>query len=231
MKHLRASMFVLLAGLLCQASAEAQSNSDGGTWFATFGRGQLADDPNWKWWFDGHLRFVEDANGFTQSIVRPGVGYTFEDNLTAWAGYGWIRDEPATSSGFDENRFWQQLTWTVPCECTTIGFRPRFEQRLLETGDDTGLRFRQLVSWRQPIDCEKKYSFVVWDEIFVHLNDTDWGARSGFDQNRAFIGFGVKQDANSPCRVEFGYLNQHINRRGPTNLTNHLLSVNLYYNP
>ncbi len=232
MKHWCASIQVLLLLLLCQAAASAQSNTDGGAWFATFSRGEIGnDDSALRWWFDGHLRFVDDADGFTQSIVRPGVGYAIDDNVTAWAGYGWIRNVPETVSAFDEHRLWQQLTWSHTCDWMTTGYRSRLEQRLLEPGDDTGLRFRQLVSWRQPIDCESRYTFVLWDELFLHLNDTDWGARSGFDQNRAFVGFGVKRDADSPCRVEIGYLNQRINRRGPDNLTNHLLSVNMFYNP
>ncbi|MCH7689032.1 MAG: DUF2490 domain-containing protein, partial [Planctomycetes bacterium] len=109
--------------------------------------------------------------------------------------------------------------------------RSRLEQRFFETGEDTGLRFRQLVSWRQPFAYAEKYSFVLWDEIFVHLNDTDWGANAGFDQNRFFVGIGLKRNFDSRWRTEIGYLNQHIDRRGRGNLTNHLLSVNFYRSP
>jgi hypothetical protein len=224
-------VFALL--LFCPIAAAAQSVHDSGVWFAGFGRGNLASevDDRLKWWFDGHARFFDDTNGFGQSIVRPGIGYALDERVTAWAGYGWIRTSPAMSSDIDEHRLWQQLTWSQPFDCRTLGFRSRLEQRFVETGDDTGLRFRQLVSWRQPIACSAKYSFVLWDELFVHLNDTDWGARTGFNQNRVFVGFGLKRNANSRWRVEMGYLNQHINLRSRGNLTNHLLSVNVFRSP
>ncbi len=224
-------VFALL--LFCQITAEAQSVDDSGVWVAGFGRGDIASDltDRLKWWFDGHARFFDDTDGFGQSIVRPGIGYALDERVTIWAGYGWIRSSPATSSDFDENRIWQQLTWSEPFDWLTLGFRSRLEQRFVETGDDTGLRFRQLVSWRQPFACAAEYSFVLWDEIFVHLNDTDWGANTGFDQNRSFVGFGLKRNTDSRWRVEIGYLNQHINRRSRGNLTNHLLSVNIYRSP
>ncbi len=224
-------VFALL--LFCQITAEAQSVDDSGVWVAGFGRGDIASDltDRLKWWFDGHARFFDDTDGFGQSIVRPGIGYAVDERVTIWAGYGWIRSSPATSSDFDEHRIWQQLTWSEPFDWLTLGFRSRLEQRFVETGDDTGLRFRQLVSWRQPFACAGEYSFVLWDEIFLHLNDTDWGANTGFDQNRSFVGFGLKRNTDSRWRVEIGYLNQHINRRSRGNLTNHLLSVNIYRSP
>jgi len=223
--------FALL--LFCQTTASAQSVDDAGVWFAGFGRGDIASEhtDRLKWWFDGHARFFDNTDGFGQSIVRPGIGYALDERFTIWAGYGWIRTSPATVPDMDEHRIWQQLTWSEPLGRLTLGFRSRLEQRFVETGDDTGLRFRQLVSWRQPCACDDKYSFVLWDEVFIHLNDTDWGANSGFDQNRCFIGFGLKHDTDSRWRVEIGYLNQHIERPNRGNLTNHLLSVNLFRSP
>lgn len=224
-------VFALL--LICRTAAEAQSVEDSGFWMAGFGRGNIASDSSdrLKWWLDGHARFFDDTDGFGQSIVRPGIGYALDERVTIWGGYGWIRSSPATSSDFDEHRIWQQLTWSEPLDCVTLGFRSRLEQRFVETGDDTGLRFRQLVSWRQPFSCAPKYSFVLWDELFIHLNDTDWGASTGFDQNRTFVGFGIKRNPDSRWRVEIGYLNQHIDRRGRDDLTNHLLSLNIFRTP
>ncbi|MCP4175373.1 MAG: DUF2490 domain-containing protein [Fuerstiella sp.] len=224
-------VFALL--LSCQITAKAQSVNDSGLWAGGFGRGDIAPDVNdrLKWWFDGHARFFDDTDGFGQSIVRPGIGYAFDERFTLWAGYGWIRTSPATAPDFDEHRIWQQVTWSQPIGCHTIGFRSRLEQRFVETGEDAGSRFRQLFSWREPISCDEKYTFVLWDEIFVHLNDTDWGANAGFDQNRLFVGCGLKRRSDSRWRTEIGYLNQHIDRGGRGNLTNHLLSVNIYRSP
>lgn len=229
MKHCCVALFTCL---ICPVAASAQTVNDSGAWFAFFGRGDVgAEADNLKWWFDGHLRFFDDTDGFGQSIVRPGVGYQIHDDIIAWAGYGWIRTSPATASDLDEHRFWQQLTWSENLDFGTLGLRSRLEQRLVETGNDTGHRFRQLASWRKPLNCEETCTFVVWDELFVHLNTTDWGAETGFNQNRAFIGFGFRESADSPSRIEVGYLNQHLNLRNRSDLSNHLLSVNIFYSP
>jgi len=219
---------------ICPGRVKAQTIDDTGCWLALFARGDIGHDNStnqFKWWFDGHARFFDDAGGFGQSIVRPGVGYALNECATVWGGYAWIRSSPGSTADFDEHRVWQQLTWSKQIEPTTFGFRSRFEQRFLETGSDTGWRFRQLVSARRQIQCAPRLSFVAWDEVFIHLNDTNWGADGGFDQNRLFLGFGWKRDLTSRCRVEAGYLNQHVNRSGRTDVANHLVAINFYLSP
>jgi len=218
---------------LSPSTLEAQTVNDTGQWLALFANGDVGSAEmghQLKWWFDGHARFFDDAGGFGQSIVRPGIGYAIGDSAAvAWAGYGWIRTSPASNTDFDEHRVWQQITWSKNLDPATFGFRSRLEQRFLETGSDTGWRFRQLVSLRRPLECTSRLSLVVWDELFIHLNDTDWGANGGFDQNRVFVGFGLKCDPDSPHRVEVGYLNQYVNRSAGADLSNHLLSINFYW--
>ena len=214
--------------------AHCQVIDDTGVWLAYFAQGDLrsgTDSDRLKWWLDTHLRFFDDSDGFGQSIIRPGIGYQFSETATVWAGYGWIHTSPGSTSGFDEHRTWQQVTWSEKCELVSIGFRSRLEQRFLETGSDTGWRFRQLVAARRPLQCVPNVTLVVWDEVFFHLNDTDWGADSGFDQNRLFLGFGLKCDPESSFRLEAGYLNQFVGRSNRDDLSNHLLSINLYWTP
>jgi hypothetical protein len=212
----------------------AQTTNDAGLWTAVLASGDLnlhAEDSKWRWWFDGQMRFFDDNDGFGQSLVRPGVGYKLMDKLTVWSGYAWIHTNPDPSPNFEEHRIWQQVTWTHKFDPTTLDLRSRFEQRFVETGDDTGLRFRQSVALRRPVGFAPQFTWVATDEFFFHLNDTDWGARAGFDQNRAFLGVGWRPSPEHTWRVEVGYLNQFIDRNAPTDVSNHLLSVNLYWNP
>lgn len=231
-----AVMIVCVAALL-GASAEtahAQVVDDSGAWFALFSRGDLGAegaDNRFRYWFDGHARFFDDTDGFGLSIVRPGVGYALSDSTVVWAGYGWIHASPATRPDFDENRIWQQVTWSETLGSAAVGFRSRLEQRFLETGSDTGWRFRQFLSYRRPLACSERLTFVVWDEAFFHLNDTDWGAAAGLDQNRIFVGMGWLCGGSNNRRIEVGYLNNYISRRNQADLANHLLSVNLFWNP
>ncbi|WP_419193495.1 DUF2490 domain-containing protein [Kolteria novifilia] len=224
---------ILAIVLLGQSMAKAQAVSDTGTWLAAFGNGNLAPklDDRLKWWFDGQLRFFEETEGFGQSVVRPGVGYALKENVIIWAGYGWFVNARPGSPDISEDRVWEQVTWSKPFDIKPLGLRSRLEQRFLQNGDDVGGRFRQLASWRQPIARSKRFSFVLSDEIFVHLNDTDWGSDAGFDQNRCFVGIGLKHRPESRWTMDIGYLNQHINRPRRGNLTNHLLSVNFAYGP
>ena len=66
---------------------------------------------------------------------------------------------------------------------------------------------------------------MVWDEMFVNLVSTDWGARQGLDQNRGFSGIGYRWTPQ--ILTEVGYLNQFINTAN-TDRMNHILSLNLF---
>ena len=59
----------------------------------------------------------------------------------------------------------------------------------------------------------KQWSFVLYDEIFVSLNAARNGPRSGFDQNRLFVGLNRK--INRYVSMDIGYQNQSINTPGP----------------
>ena len=229
----------LFAVLCCalfsfNAPITAQTIDDVGQWNALFTQGKLAPgnpDSRLRWWFDGHYRLFDDNNGFGQSIIRPGIGMDVGKNSALWAGYGWIRSSPISGDDTDEHRIWQQWTWSKKIDPFKVALRTRFEQRFFESSDDTGLRIRQFARFQKNLGPCSRRTFVVWDELFIALNDTDFGQRSGFDQNRIFIGFGMKPHHNSNWRVEVGYMNQTVNQSGPTNRSNHILAVNVFRSP
>ncbi len=66
-------------------------------------------------------------------------------------------------------------------------------------------------------------------EVFVALNDADWGPRAGFDQLRTFAGIEVPIGGQST--VELGYLNRLIQTPSNGLATDHILSVNLFLRP
>lgn len=71
------------------------------------------------------------------------------------------------------------------------------------------------------------FSLVVWDELFVNLNDADWGQREGFDQNRLFVGGAWRLHPRG--RIEAGYLNNILDTPSADEQTNHNLSVTLFW--
>ena len=109
----------------------------------------------------------------------------------------------------------------------SIQLRSRLEQRFVSTGDDVGWRFRQFVKLGRPFQSEPRLSLLGYDEIFFSLNDTDWGASSGLDRNRLFVGFGWRFGAAGRLVGELGYLNQLVRNESGPHEVHHLLAVNL----
>ena len=225
------ALCLLLLLPVFQQSTSAQTVDDVGQWSALFSQDKFCPDSRLRWWFDGHYRLFDDSDGFGQSIIRPGIGLDVGENSTLWAGYGWIRTSPIQGDDIDEHRIWQQWTWSRTADPLKFAARTRFEQRFIESSDDTGLRLRQFVRVQKNLGPCSGRTFVVWDELFIALNDTDWGQRGGFDQNRIFVGFGFKKHHSSKWRAEIGYMNQTVNQQGSTDRSNHILALNLFRSP
>ena len=208
---------------------------DRGLWLALFSQGELdipaTDTENLLWWYDTHARFFGGPFPEFQGIVRPGMGYKLSDNHSMWLGYAWVRDV-LPELDVEENRIWQQWGWTEEFGDISTLWRSRLEQRFVSVGPQVGWRFRQLLRASKPLQNHPRLTWVAWDEIFFHLRNTDWGAVAGYNQNRVFVGMGVTPRAGSPWRTEVGYLYQQIDVPfDGANLSNHILSVNIYYNP
>ncbi len=228
---------VTLSALLSVATTDANTTTDFQTWGNVTATGSLgsinADWKKYKYWLEGQARFGNETSQFSQGMVRTGLGYTLLDNdmdkLSLWLGYAWIpTEEPFTKNAFDEHRIWQQLLWSGKLSFGSLTSRSRLEQRFLPTGGDVGWRYRQLLKISVPMPFAPVFSLVASDEFFANINDTNWGANDGFDQNRGFVGIGYNFNKN--INTEIGYMNQYINRTNLPNLMDHILSVNLYLN-
>lgn len=194
-------------------------------WSAVFVNGPAKEDSRLLLWFDGHARFRGGGDELDVSILRPGLGWRVSPKVDVWGGYARVTTH-RNGPDLQEDRLWQQATYQVTeVAGGRLTGRTRLEQRFRETGDDTGWRLRQTLRYARPIE-NTPLSLVVNNEAFVGLNDADWGQRSGFDQNRAFVG-GAWQ-ATRQLRIEAGYLNQHINGHGSApDRTNHNASLSL----
>jgi len=228
---------ILSAALLCMGLAmtldlQAETEPNNGLWMMKASQGVLGSkDSPYRWWLDAHLRYSDDANDFEQSIFRPGLGYALPNNHTLWAGYGWIANSPEMGDTFHEHRFWQQHSWKTKVGSFGLASRSRLEQRFREgSQDDAGWRFRQFIKLTRPILDDGPFYWSLWDEVFLNLNDTDWGAESGLDRNRIFAGIGWQPKSMPYLKAEVGYLNQLIDRPTGINRMDHLLSLNVFLN-
>ena len=229
---LAACVFVLAALSPLIARGQIQ---DTGLWLGGFSQGgfQLPalEDTDARWWFDANIRYLGDDFELFQTVIRPGIGYQLNDEQSVWLGYAWIGEE-IPELRFHENRLWEQWLLTRDWGDVTAVLRSRLEQRWVSLGDQAGWRYRQMVRVQKPVTGNPNLLWVAWDEIFFHLNDTDWGARTGYNQNRLFIGLGRKPRPSSRRRTEIGYLYQQINvAEDGADLSNHILSINIFYNP
>ncbi|WP_428153426.1 DUF2490 domain-containing protein [Brevundimonas sp.] len=191
-------------------------------WSSVTANGPVATDSRWLVWFDGHARFREGGETLDTTILRPGVGYRVNNRLDVWVGYANVTNR-RPGLDVEEHRLWQQATYPIAQVAGgSLTGRTRLEQRFRDGDDDTGLRLRQFVRWSRPLGGVP-LSAVVSNETFFALNDTDWGQRGGFDQNRAFVGLAW---AVSPkVRIEGGYLNQQIDGGPAPDTSNDNLSL------
>ena len=183
------------------------------------------DLKRFRWWGEIQPRTREEGEDMDQLLIRPGIGYALTDHSTVWIGYAHVINFVVAGDNIHEDRFWQQYMWSGATPLGGFTSRTRFEQRWQTNGNETGGRFRQMFKLSWPIPVYPAVSLVGWDEVFIHLNDTNWGARQGFDQNRGFAGIGYRM--LPPVLVEIGYMNQYINRSTLDSM-NHILSLNLF---
>ena len=140
-----------------------------------------------------------------------------------------INELPASGNPvFDENRIWQQVLWSKQFDRQKLFSRSRLEQRFVETGSETGWRFRQFFKADRPLYEQSSVSLVAWNESFIDLNVTDFGQQGTFSQNRLFLGLGKKFDGPRSTKLEVGYLNQFLRSRGGDDRFNHILSMNWF---
>ena len=213
-----------LLSFMCQSVV---AKEDWQTWGAVIATGALAEPHhNVEYWLEGQGRFNDDSSRFNQGIVRAALGYRVAERAVLWMGYGYIpNDPPQQRDNVIEHRIFQQLTWS--CAEPLLGFslasRSRVEQRTIEGADDTGWRLRQFVKLTRPFAQHPRWYWSLWDELFLNLNDTDWGADGGIDQNRVFAGVGYRLAPNA--RAEVGYMNQLVRREQRDDASNHITSL------
>ena len=216
------TFFLFTAGI-CSADTE----EDGRFWLSIYNQGRLPAE-NWYWSVDLQPRWREEGHHFDTLILRPAVFYKATPKTSLWLGYDTINNHPASNATFQENRLWEQwMHQFEPLSDVTFTLRSRFEQRDRENHSDVAHRFRQMVRATTASNLHPQLSWVIWDELFINLNENDWINHKGIDQNRIFLGTNWKFSEFS--NLEVGYLNQFINSK-TIDRENHILSTTIRFN-
>lgn len=228
--HCKSLLAHLLAVCICLSlSAPALATKDNDGFWAIFSTTDALpssdDNGRWLYWFDAQARYFDLGTGVNIYLVRPGLGYKLNDNVSAWAGYARLRSRNQSGAVIDEDRYWQQLSWTAGrWNDGTLSMRTRLEQRSVSSGDDTRVVLRFLAKYVRPIGTDGKRYLSMGVEPFFDLNDTDWGGKSGPGQNRTSIGVGWR--ISDKLSIEAGYMNQLIWVDGGEDRVNHLGTLN-----
>lgn len=171
-------------------------------------------------------RFSDDRGGLSIGLARGALVYRLSDSVSIAAGFvhfGTFQDGRTVQR---EDRPYQQLNLRLGHVAgAALTARTRLEQRFVSTGDDTGWRVRQQMRVAWPLSAAGKAAFYVSEEPFFELKDTDWGARSGFEQLRSAAGFTLP--AGKHLTADIGYLNQWTVRRGRPDGIAHVLNLAL----
>jgi hypothetical protein len=226
MKKLGIVVTAVLIATAVSLPAYAQTKEDGAIWLGVNVQGKLGNT-GLNWYAELQPRWREEGDKLNQLIIRPAIFYKLDAKSSVWFGYEKVVNHPVNKSTFDEHRLWQQYSYAFdPIDAVTIQSRTRLEERRLEDGKETGIRMRQMLKASMPLELNPKLSLIASDELFINFNDTDWGVRSGFDQNRLFAGMGYA--FNSHVKLEAGYLNQYVNSSSIDKM-NHVLSSTLSF--
>lgn len=216
--HYRIFMIPALLAAIPAAAQDVQS------WNTLLMQGPV--DGKLLLWGELQPRFTNDVGRLGQFIARGAVGVRTANDIDFHAGYHYQHNNPAPGVTSDEHRFWQQVMGPVLRRQNGFALitRWRLEQRTFEGAQDTGWRLRILWRGQMPLQGAGTAGPLLWSETFVAFNGTDWGARSGFDQQRSFVGW--LQPLSPRLNLEAGYLHQYIRRPG-SDAGNHVISLTL----
>lgn len=187
---------LVLAALFLAASgarAVAETVHDGQLWLNTTLFGSFGDV---AYFAEVQPRFGKGISQLDQLLLRPALGWKVYNDLALYQGYAYVEDRGMPGGEGTEDRSFQEINWQIgTVSGVKVSSRTRFEQRWQSAGRDVGFRLRENLRFAVPL-TQKTTSVAAlgWTEAFLALNDTDWGARTGFDRIRTFVGLEVPID-------------------------------------
>ncbi len=217
--------FLAIAAISTTSLFADKHDNNGNLWLNYAGDHPIAGS-KWGVILEGQVRRSDFGDESQQLLFRPGMSYQLTQKTKLGFGYAHVKtypygDFPAIHD-FPENRSWQQVIHTEPWLGLDWTHRLRLEQRWIgEMKQDAGgkwdvanyryeNRLRYMLRTTVPLTESKNTYLALSNEVFYNFGGNVVG--NHFDQNRAFIGIGQK--INPTTRLELGFMEQTIQRRG-----------------
>lgn len=225
MRRIALSLLALLA--LSAPPTRAATSEDKQFWLNLTSMGSIKGDL--VYFAEIQPRVGDGVSRIDQALFRGALGWKLSPAVTLYQGFAHVVVPVDGGQDVNEERGFQQLNWTMGKPWGgELSSRTRLEQRWRSDGDDMGWRLREMLRYEKPLRAgSEALNALVYAEVFVALNDTDWGARGGFDQLRSFVG--AELGLPGASTLEVGYLNQLINQRGGDTRVNHVAAVTLFF--
>lgn len=225
MRRIALSLLAILA--LSAAPTRAATSEDEQFWLNLTSMGSIKGDL--VYFAEIQPRVGDGVSRIDQALFRGALGWKLSPAVTLYQGFAHVVVPVDGGHDVNEERGFQQLNWTMGKPWGgELSSRTRLEQRWRSDGDDMGWRLREMLRYEKPLRAgSDALNALVYAEGFVALNDTDWGARGGFDQLRSFVG--AELGLPGASTLEVGYLNQLINQRGGDTRVNHVAAVTLFF--
>ena len=155
-----------------------------------------------------------------QSLLRPGITFKINPQVSFQAGYAWALTFPygtynlaSIPKDFPEHRIYEQVVLTSGIGKTTLTNRIRLEQRWIgrftsNESEDPFYVFMNRLRYMPRLDfpLSKKWYLAAYDEILM-----GFGKNVGeniFDQNR--VSTIVGYNGSNHFRIEGGFINQTV---------------------
>ena len=169
-------------------------------------------------------RSQDNVTQFNQLFIRPALIYHLNDKLSLWQGYSW---DPLFHPFKNEQRVWQQIQLNENFKKYSLESRFRLEERFIEDVSGSPVRGRYRLGAWIPLDKDKIWKFVLWDEVWFNFNSRQNGPQAGYDRNWLFAG--INKKFSKAVTLEGGYMFQYVNNQSSKqDLLNHVILVNLY---
>lgn len=226
LRSIARTLIALAAAGLTQPAFAATSH-DEQVWLNLTAMGPVSG--NLVYFAEVQPRIGDGVSRIDSLLLRGAVGWKLSPTVSVYQGHGHIVSPVEGGRDINEERSFQQLNLALSKPLQgELTSRTRLEQRWRSDGSDVAWRFREMLRYEKPLrPGDDAVNALVYSELFIALNDTDWGARGGFDQLRTFVGAELGLPGTST--IEVGYLNQTIDRpRGRTQM-NHAAAVALFF--